>query len=77
MVKTSIFRKITRSLICVCLKSYTQEPLGTNTLGVRDLVDKNNGCWNQDIISNTFYPIDKEEITKAPLYHLDKDDWLI
>lgn len=41
----------------------TQKPLETRNLGVRDLMDKDNGCWNFNIINRNFNPIDKEEIT--------------
>lgn len=51
-------------------------PLETRTSGVRDLIDRENKCWNQNLINSTFITIDTIEINKIPLNNLDEEDCL-
>lgn len=47
-------------------KILTQKLLDTSTIGFKDLIDEENGCWDLNAINNTFISLDKDKITKNP-----------
>jgi hypothetical protein len=55
--------------------TWSKKPENTTLQTVSDLINDNNGEWNTQIISQTFYPMEAAQICDIPLTNTQQEDF--
>src|ERR1044072_4089655 len=59
------------------LKSMTERPLNCSVSYLYELIDREHGSWNRNMVNELFLPNDASKIMRMPLLDLEERDALI